>query len=179
MITWAYIAGFLDGDGWITKSNLKSGRPVYLAGLTQVATRRNEMIKIHNFLLSHDIRSKFKLRNKHNWKSSLKMVNITVKEQKSILKFLSKIKPYLLIKKPMADEVVNYVKSRIKIRNIKAFISNNKKMKWTNVEVNLLKSLAAVGMSNIEISQKLHRGTTSICRKIHRLNIHRKIYVKR
>ena len=175
MITWSYIAGFLDGDGWIGKCYLKSGRPIYLAGVTQVALQKELMLEIHKFLINNGINSKFKVRNKNNWKSSLKMVNVTVKEQKSLLKFLTKIKPYLLIKKALAEEVVIYLKKRIKTRNLKPLPSKNKRY-WSNSDCKKLYFLVNKGMSNVEISHRLNRGTGAVAHKIKRLKIHHRLH---
>ena len=44
MITWAYVAGFLDGDGWITGSKNKNCSTIRFAvGLTQKSTAKKEM----------------------------------------------------------------------------------------------------------------------------------------
>jgi hypothetical protein len=174
MITWGYIAGFLDGDGWITKTLSKRGRPTYLAGLTQNETCKQFMVEIHKFLVYNKINAKILLRNKYNCKSKLKMVNITVKEQKSLVKFLTKIKPFLLIKKDVCNEALQYLKDRICVRKLTAKCSVDKR-KWTTSEYEILKKLVEKNCSNIEISHELNRGTQAVANKISRLELRKNV----
>lgn len=171
MITWSYIAGFLDGDGWICKYHLKSGRPVYVAGMTQVESQKIEMGKIHEFLTLQGVHSAFTSRKKNNWKSSLKMVNVVVKEQKSLLQFLLKIQKHLLIKRESSNEAIHYLKRRLKTRQLKSCQSQQTKVNWSKAEHNKLERYVILGMSNIEISHKLNRSTQSVATQISRLKL--------
>jgi hypothetical protein len=83
-ICWPYLAGFLDGDGWITEAHYrhKSGRPftTWTIGFTQVCEQVMVMEAIYAFLSSHSVRCTIVRRGK-NMKSSRGMVNVLIKHQ--------------------------------------------------------------------------------------------------
>jgi len=82
-----------------------------------------------------------------------------------------------LIKKDLSEEAYKYINNRLKIRNIHSRKHIGKKKSWSNKDLKLLKEFSKSGMSNIEISHKLNRGTQAIANKISRLKIKRRLYV--
>lgn len=171
MITWGYIAGFLDGDGWITKYRSSKNRYTCIAGITQNENCKYFMEQIYNFLIQNGINARFNIRKKHNWKSSLKMINITIKEQKSLAYFLRKISPFLLIKKEKCIDTLSYVDSRLKTRSLKKLPSTKNKKLWKDKDLTELLDLVKSGKTNIEISHFLKRGTQSVASKVSKLKL--------
>lgn len=183
MITWSYIAGFLDADGWITCSNYKSktGKKtkniIYLAGITQLDKRAIFMNEIFEFIKNEGINCKWNRRkqgfNKNNIKSTGKMINITIKEHESLIKFLSNIKDYLLIKKEKATEALTYLndKRKIKILEKNYKVQERKQKYWKQKEIEILLDLHSLGYSNKAIAVCLNRNWNSIAHKLHRLEI--------
>jgi hypothetical protein len=166
MITWAYIAGFLDGDGWVTSSITckTTGNLRYVAGVTQSISCEKYMQDIRTFLIERGISVQYVIRKK-NWKSSLRMVDIRIGSKKGLLMFLPKIIPYLLIKKELAKEALRYIRAKQKRRAVIPCKDGTYRM-WANKEVLDLKRYVSLGWSNAMISKKMRRGLSSITQKI-------------
>lgn len=115
-MNWAYIAGFLDGDGWITFSKNKNCKTyTCVVGFTQVATRVDFMRDLYTFLKNNDINGTFIERDSKNNidpKGYTKMVNIHIKEIKSVILILENMLPFLMIKKEKAKDAIKYLKTK-------------------------------------------------------------------
>lgn len=190
MITWAYVAGFLDGDGWITKTKYKRKSDsnkeygfenyIYAAGMTQLIVCENEMRQIYDFLVLKGIKATWLQRKQRsNISGNGDMVNIHIKHQESLIEFLKKIMPYLLLKKKIGQECLEYLENK-KIQREK---ENNAKKKllscqttniyWSREEIDILKRLLKEGYSNTYIASQLNRSVNSIGHKIYRMKIGR------
>jgi predicted transglutaminase-like cysteine proteinase len=168
MLNWAYLAGFLDGDGWITISRGKNGKiSKYIAAICQSIKEKEKMLKIFNFIQNNNIHCTFIERNNQS------MINITISEQRSIVKFLKNIIPFLLIKKNKAIKAINYTKNKLIKRGIKYLYQKRKKKYWRMREIKKLIKLLKLGYSNNAIALILKRNTDSIGHKLYRLNLKR------
>lgn len=192
-ITWAYIAGFLDGDGWIshsewkgkTKNRYGNKNIIYNIGLTQLATCKKEMKMIYDFLCFHNINAFYiERKQKGTIKGTADMINIQIKEHESVVKFLNKIKRFLLIKKIIAEQCLSYIKSKISKRRMinrqknSILEKQNAKKKWSDKEIKILKAMLENNDSNITIAYVLGRSVDSVAKKINRLKIGRYIIGK-
>ena len=184
MVSWAYIAGFLDGDGWIGKTNSVSKRCkkniVYTIGMTQVLSKEKEMKEIYDFVESSNIRIKWNTRKQHvSSRGDGYMINLTIKHQESVIKFLNNIKKHLIIKKMLAIECINYLKQKVILRKEdeemrKELIPRQStNLYWTQEEVISLKEMLLQERSNIYIASKFGRSVNSVGHKIYRLGLKR------
>ena len=175
MITWSYIAGFIDCDGWITCSKQKNCRTKKcVIGLTQSIKRENGMKQIYSFLNNNGIRVIWIIRKK-NWKSDIKMINIMVTHQKSLVIILNKVIPYLLFKREKAEDCLKYVLDRIKKHGyVDIKESPNNRKKWNNNEIKTLIQMVNEGYSNPNIAITLGRTKNSIGKKLNHLGLIRK-----
>lgn len=172
MITWQYLAGFLDGDGWITGSKVKGcSTRSYTVGFTQSAAVK-EFREIYNFLKSNGLSVSWNER----WVRSEKvpkpvlMANISLKEQESVVELLSKLIPHLLIKKKIAQEALSYYKQRLDKRGVGLeVVSSKAKSSWKRREVSLLQRMKQEGYSTRAICNELGRTFDSVNRKWHQL----------
>jgi len=171
MITWGYIAGFLDGDGWITVSkNKHASTKRYVIGLTQSKHELIAMRKIFRFIKRHGIRATFLERG--TFKSTTPMLNIHVKHQKSVVKFIKFVMPFLLIKINKARECLSYTESRLKQRGVGLLdLKNRKKKYWKESEIKLLLKLQSQYNSNKTIGNILGRSSNSVAHKLLREGI--------
>lgn len=172
-INWGYIAGFLDGDGWITSSKNKNARTKrYLIGFTQSKERYKYMNIILKFIKSHGIKATLIERVSNSQiKTDVPMLNIQIKEQESVVKFMNNVKPFLLIKEDKGKECLEYTKLRLIKRG--KFLSNYKQKKrkyWNKKEIKNLIKLQKEGYSNKTIGNTLKRSSDSIGNKLHRMN---------
>jgi hypothetical protein len=171
MINWAYIAGFLDGDGWITVSKNKNANTKrYTVGLTQSKKRNEAMIKIYKFIQRHRINATFFERTVNTIiKANYPMINIHIKEQKSLIKILKFLIPFLLIKKKLAIEAFNYTKERIIKRDNGYIYTQKKKKYWRLKEIKKLIILKKQGYGDKSIAKILKRNSDSISHKLYRI----------
>ena len=174
MVTWSYIAGFIDCDGWVTKSNERYG-----IGLTQVDKFEEEMKLISSFLIKNKINHVIKKRISNSMirgkKSKTNMINIFIGEQQSLKNLCIKIKPYSLIKKDKVQKCLDFCSERLNKRGITYdFKSNKKRNYWSSNEIKILKELHSKGYSNKAIAIELNRNKDSVSHKLYRLSIKRK-----
>lgn len=175
MITWPYLAGFVDCDGWITSSKNKNcSTRRYLIGLTQSAKFEKEMRMIHDFLSVNGIKSGFVRRSispSSNLKGNYPMVNIHIKAQLSVISFLEETMAFMLIKKDKATECYNYTLDRIIKTRGNPVKSQVKKKYWSKNETQRLMRLHVEGYSNNVIAEKLERSSNSVGHKLYRLGV--------
>jgi hypothetical protein len=168
-ITWAYIAGFLDGDGWICITKDKDLKiKNCMIGFTQKSTEEKYMKKIFDFLQQNGINSIFFKRIVINKlvPKKVEMINIYVKKQESVVKLLENILPFILIKKEKANEAYLHASKRLKLRGHGSILPTNcAKRFWKKEEIEMLKSMKAEGYNRTAIAVKLNRSIDSITRK--------------
>ena len=194
MITWGYVAGCVDCDGWITFSFyntkfLKSER-TYTIGITQHIKHEKGMKKISSFLKKHGInhslihrRVPWKYTNKSEgvvYDNKMKtgqvhMVDIRVRERKSSILLLSKIKNYMAFKKKLAEEAILHISDRERRWRKSKDLEKTfrKKRYWEEDETARLKKLVEEGYNNVAIALLLNRSRDSVSHKIYRLRINR------
>jgi len=169
MITWSYLAGFLDGDGWITSSQNKNAKTRRFAvGYTQKYTQEIYMREIYKFLLDNEISSSwiYRISKTKRAPKPTKMINITIRDQESIVRILSEITPFLLIKKGKAIDCLSDIRNRWeKIGRGKQRFESAKSRDWTKEEIDIMVSLKASGFNNPAIAIKLERTTHSVSQK--------------
>lgn len=174
-MTWPYIAGCIDCDGWITFYNRKKAKYIkktYTIGIIQSSKRYDKMKIISDWLRSQNIQHSFITRTtKTNLSAISEMVNIHVKEQKSLIRLIKNILPYLLFKKEKAIELQTYLRllknirlcdNEIKLRQMP------KRRYWNKQECIKATSLRKQGHNNVSIANLLNRSVHSVSAKFHR-----------
>lgn len=177
MITWPYIAGFIDCDGCITKTKVHGRKKHglqwrYTIVLVQSGNFYEEMQAICKFLQDNCIKNSFV--NRPFAKSTLgttHMINIVVGSQQSMYNLLEKILPYLLFKKQKAIDAKQYLEAhlqkRVPLKEAKKFTT--RKNKWQFEEVQQLKKMYTQNHSYVSISNALKKNIPSIAQKLKRL----------
>jgi len=177
MINWAYIAGFIDGDGWITTYKNKYSKPIVgVIGICQKSDKYKKMLNIVNFFDKESIKyCLIKINQKPTKLVSIpiEMIRIIIKERKSILKVCQKLIPFINIKKTQLIKLKNITQNRLIERKnnynkINLILIQSKKKYWTNKEDNIIKNLIKQGRSNIFIAKKLNRSINSVSHRIYR-----------
>ena len=86
-VTWSYLAGFLDGDGWITESKTKNSKFKRITvGFTQKSELKTEMMVIKDYLTNNGINARAAYRDSITPSAPMpvNMINITISEQQEI-----------------------------------------------------------------------------------------------
>lgn len=176
MITWEYLAGFLDGDGWITFSmNKNCSTRRYAIGFTQANREKRSMKRILNFLIQNGINAKMKPRVvEGSIKKKTKMLNIIVREQVSMVRLLEKVAQHLLFKRKKALEGLKYLKDRIDKRGVGLEVHVQKTKRYWKIEEdkNLL-ILHRRRYSSRAIAFRLSRSIDSVSHRLYRLGVTR------
>jgi len=168
-ITWPYIAGFVDCDGWVTFSTK------YLIGLTQSSNYIKEMEAISNFLNDNNISNSLTIRDSVSMirgiKSKKKMVNVMVFKQSSLILLCEKILPYSLIKKDKIINCLDWCEKRkfdrcLDIKNIDKQPTN---IYWKDDEIVKLIEMVELKYAYKRIAYELNRSVDSISSKISKL----------
>lgn len=110
-ITWAYIAGFFDGEGWVGFDFKKGKNGWLLIPHLCVSNTNKEVI--------YFLRDKFNLQtetkvvrtqNEHRYSKNCRtQYQFALRGRKRLCAVLNGILPYLIVKKPDADFVLNYI----------------------------------------------------------------------
>lgn len=173
-VTWPYIAGFLDCDGWITWGKPKQGRIRVTCGLTQSVTRLDGMKTIQTYLKNQGISAPLVFRNK-SWKSDIKMVNIQISARTSIITFLENILPYIILKRDLAYEALAIArqleKDRLRRNPRMAEVEiteSRSNLPWSEEEVDLLRKYTADGYNVAAIAAKLQRSCNAVSNQRYR-----------
>jgi len=171
MISWAYIAGFVDCDGWITNTRGKA----WAVGLTQSSVNLEHMSLISKFFDDNDINHTLVERTSNTIirgdKRQSQMINIMIKHQASLKVLMKKLIPHLLIKKDKAIGCLGWVEDRLDKRGVgkkvKQIQDTNKY--WTDGEVERLNLLKRSGYGTRAIAFELSRSMNSISQKLHKM----------
>jgi len=175
-ICWPYLAGFLDGDGWITEAHYrhKSGRPftTWTIGFTQVCEQVMVMEAIYAFLSSHSVRCTIVRRGK-NMKSSRGMVNVLIKHQPSACLLLRQLEPFLLVKQAKALACLEDLEARVAARQNRQTcrVRPQGKRFWTEAELDIARVMADQGRPYPEIANRLNRTVNSVAQQLSRLGL--------
>lgn len=176
-VTWPYIAGFIDCDGWITWHKPKHSRIRVTCGLTQSVTRMDGMKAIQRYLENQGVSAPLMIRNK-SWKSDIKMVNIRISARASVIKLLENILPYIILKRDLAYEALEITRrleeERLRKRPRRdeiEVITAKSKMPWTEEEVELLRTYTADGYNLAAIAAKLQRSCGAVGNQRSRLGL--------
>lgn len=171
-INWAYIAGFLDGDGWITFSkNKHCDTYYYVVGFTQIATRIDFMREIYKFLQENKVNATFIERDSKNNidpKGYTKMINIHIKEIRSLIFVLKNILPFILLKRDKAENCLKYLLEKESKRCYGVQKPSGYKS-WTKSEIKRLITMHNNGFNHNVIAKSLYRSTNSISQKFDKL----------
>lgn len=167
-MNWAYLAGFLDGDGWITVSKNKNCKTTSTTiGFTQLYTRKKCMIKIYKFLIKNKIKCNIYDRkapsNIHS-NGFANMTNIHIREISSQIKFLSETIPFLVIKIDKAKKCYKYLTNKEEKRSATVQPPAGYK-KWNKKEIKTLIQMKNNNFTYNNIAKKLNRSSRSIISK--------------
>jgi len=171
VVNWAYLAGFIDCDGWVTQSN---GR--YVIGLTQSRIFLDQMKQISEFLTENRVFHSFIERDTvtmiRGEESTAKMCNIHIKAQEALRIVCEAILPYSLIKKDKIESCLAYAKERLAKRGVGIELPAKQleKRKWNRLELEILADMRIKGYGHRYIAHKLGRSVNSVSRKFHKLN---------
>lgn len=168
---WSYLAGFVDCDGCITRSEKKKykyAQYTYSVVFTQHSDLEDSMQKIFDFISSHGIKVYFIRKISNTKLGECKMINLVIKEQTSLIKILELLIPYLLIKKIKAQEALDYL---IDLKNKRVIPDNRdrKKRYWTSDEIITMQKLIEGNYSIGAIGKILDRNTNSISQKLSKM----------
>jgi murein DD-endopeptidase MepM/ murein hydrolase activator NlpD len=111
-----YIAGFIDGEGYISvvrhkDVRVKKGHTLY--PIFRITNSNKEALEKINEFIKGDIRTNGNDKN-YNHKQ---VYRIEVIDQKKIRDILNKIIPYLIIRKKQAELLLNFCNKRIKAKS--------------------------------------------------------------
>lgn len=176
MISWPYLAGFLDGDGWITASKNKNcSTKRYTVAFTQSATTHEQMKAIREFIQMDGIRVGWVNRLSVTPSAPLPvpMINLMVKKQASVVQLLEHLLPHLLIKRGVAEEALTYTKTRLHQRGYGLIVPiNNQRRPWTEKEeAQLLKLWDEGNLRTRAIAFELNRTMHSVSQKLAKLRV--------
>lgn len=170
-MNWSYLAGFVDCDGCITRSQKKKykyAQYTYSVVFTQHSDLEDSMQKIFDFISSHGIKVYFIRKISDTKLGECKMINLVVKEQTSLIKILELLIPHLLIKKAKAQEALDYLVD-LKTKRCLPDNKDRKNRYWTSDEILSMQKLVDDNYSVGAIGKILDRNTNSISQKISKL----------
>lgn len=111
-ISWAYVAGFFDGEGSINCS--RSGdRWGLVAKMCQTAGKHDVLSKIKEFMLSRGVESKFSTPYVKGKRKPLETLHVTTFGD--CFRFLVYVSPYLIVKKERAEESLQVLRERFQM----------------------------------------------------------------
>lgn len=95
-MTWQYIAGFFDGEGWVSKAP-KPERCLakYVIGMGQATHQGHVLVKIAEFMRSQGVRCRS---HREHPSSGTQMDRLIVGDSASIVSFITAVMPHLLVK---------------------------------------------------------------------------------
>lgn len=175
MLSWPYLAGFLDGDGWVTSSKHKNARTRrYTIGFTQKADKIDFMMAIRDFLVAEGVSVGIvqRLVSSPRVLMPVAMVDLRIGDQKSVAMLSAYLLPYAELKRNILNECHAYVVSRIAKRGVlvaPGFQPTN--VYWTPLEVDTLLRFHAEEYGNKAIADLMGRSEDSVSHKLYRLGV--------
>lgn len=172
---WAYIAGCVDCDGWISQTGkdesgaLKKNYAVTV-GITQHVSCKDGMERIAEFMRGEGL-SVCLVDRDSNTHHNTPMLNITVKENRSVVELLEKISPYMLFKKEKAEVCISDLKDKmVRLRNVSDATpaAGAKRRYWTPEEVETAHRMKSDGYNLVAIAETLGRSHQSVAQRLDR-----------
>ena len=114
MINKQYLAGFIDGEGYLsvlTHKDSRTSRGYTLHPIINISGSEKDVLDEINRLV------KGRIRTKQKQKGCKKVYDIQIQDLEGIKNCLKVISPYLLIKKEQATLLIEFVNLRIKNKN--------------------------------------------------------------
>lgn len=174
--SWAYVAGFLDGDGWITSSANKHARTRrYTVGFTQRATSAVFMEGLVQFLLDEGVAcgTLRRIVTSPRIPEPVEMMDIRVSKQEDVALMVRRMLPHLVLKQALAMECLAYVDDRLAKRG--AFLPATgrqvTRVYWRTAELSTLTDLHQQGYGSRAIAARLGRSENSVIHKLFRLRM--------
>lgn len=121
MITWAYIAGFFDGEGSVFQA-----RPRISALVSIVQAEQHVLQEIQQFLVQHCIPSVVRAKSMCSTYRKPQWV-LSISKNADTIKFLSHILPYLQVKRVLAQDVIRF---SVLYPNLRGRIGGNQYAHW-------------------------------------------------
>ena len=113
VMTWEYIAGFLDADGHM--HYLKCSKEASIAQKDPTV-----LYKIGDFLRANGITCNIYEEVRKNTPQYRKYWNLKVQQRESMERFIPKIFPYLIVKKVIAQDIMRFMKLFPRRRRLKS-----------------------------------------------------------
>src|SRR6185437_2744100 len=104
MITWAYVAGFLDGEGTVEARNRR---------INLFQKDRRVLDTIHTFLQGEEVIATLGCRSgrQHNNLGYLDVQHcLRIVDKPSVEKFLRHVRPYVVVKKQLVEDLWRYLR---------------------------------------------------------------------
>lgn len=96
-MTWEYIAGFFDGEGWVTRYPKPEGcLAKYVCGMAQATYQGQVIYDIAAFLKVKGV--KCHVRSDHTNNRTTSMVRLSISDCSSLVGFMKGVLPHLLVK---------------------------------------------------------------------------------
>jgi hypothetical protein len=144
-----------------------------MINFTQHEINKNGMDLINCFLRNNDISTCYRIRTQKSSYGLCNMVDINIKEQKSLLKVLYNIQDFLIFKKEKAINAIDFLENKM-IKSVPAsnlkIIDQNKKRYWKQTEIDIMIKMKNEGFSYTAIANELNRSYTGIVKKLQYLN---------
>lgn len=177
-ISWAYTAGFLDGDGWVSggSRNLNSRTRAYVVGFTQKRTEDRVLLAIRDFFIARGISAPLSYRNVKSPRVPVvvEMTNLVIKEQRSLALALEGLLPHLVLKRDLAATALDYTRLRLQQRGAGvSALTQCAERPWSDVETAKMIEYLEKGFSNKAIAISLGRSYNSVAQRLSRLGVTR------
>lgn len=168
---WAYIAGFLEADGWVWMRS----KPGQGLGCTVGFVQADAGVASLDFIASkldelglRYARGRYQQTNR-SWSPRNQLV---IKHQDSLRTFLEGVMPYLIQKRDPARQVLRTLadrRARHPLRAQARLPAPTTNVYWTVKEVKTLRALIGQDYNNVAIAQRMRRTVDSVSHKRMRL----------
>jgi hypothetical protein len=108
-VSWEYLAGFFDGEGWIT-SDCGYGSKYFVIGMCQLESKDRVLKEIIRFLKTKEIFCQ------QYFRPRTKVSQLRIRGDENMMKFLEGVLPYLIVKEAHAKAAMKYLKQTIPAR---------------------------------------------------------------
>jgi hypothetical protein len=98
-INWGCVAGFFDGEGSLHKDKLKSTVQLRIDNTCEESTRT-----VQQFIMCGRIANKGREKPHHK-----ERFRLTISNHSDVFKVLNGMRPYLIVKKRAAEEMIGYI----------------------------------------------------------------------
>lgn len=108
-ISWEYLAGFFDGEGWITR-DVGHGCEYVVIGMCQLESKDRVLKEIIKFLKANEIVCQ------QYFRPHTQVTQLRIRGDENMVKFLEGVLPYLVVKELNAKKAMKYLKQTIPAR---------------------------------------------------------------